>query len=161
MRSEWREQFYSIILPCFCDSQQLFCLVSVGHPGSFKGISFVRGRPTSWGRSTFPCSRGHAYNWWLFASANEAIQRERPLDCQVFGTLKSKFRRLKCLHMKNVKNISSTVTACCILHNICLESSDHLEEDQQTDDMEDDPYPAEAHIRNDASHYRDTVCGWL
>jgi len=68
-----------------------------------------------------------------------------------FGILKSKFRRLRCLHMKKVKNISSAVTACCILH----------EEDQQADVMEDDPYPPEAHIHNDASHHRDAICGRL
>lgn len=45
------------------------------------------------------------------------------------------------------------VTACCILPNICLEM------DQQTDLMEDDPYPPEHHIHNNASRYRDTICG--
>ncbi|XP_051996321.1 uncharacterized protein LOC127653623 [Xyrauchen texanus] len=169
----------------FCDSQRRFCHVSVGHPGSWHDSRAFRlsevGRlleedPHSLvpegmhiiGDSAYPHlfqlmkpyrDNGHltVRQRWFNRKLNSAcVVIER-----AFGILKSKFRRLRCLHMKKVKNISSTVTACCILHNICLKSSDHIEEDLQADDMEDDPYPPEAHIHNNASHHRDAICGSL
>ncbi|XP_042575727.1 protein ANTAGONIST OF LIKE HETEROCHROMATIN PROTEIN 1-like [Cyprinus carpio] len=179
-----RKQFYSVILTGFCDSQRRFCHVSVGHPGSWHDSRAFRlsevGRllkedPHSLvpegmhiiGDSAYPLSlqlmkpyRDNGHLTVRQRRFNRKLNSARVVIEHAFGILKSKFRRLRCLHMKKVKNISSAVTACCILHNICLKSSDQIEEDQQADVMEDDPYPPEAHIHNDASH-RDAICGRL
>ncbi|KAK7168095.1 hypothetical protein R3I94_002217 [Phoxinus phoxinus] len=180
-----RKQFYSVILTGFCDSQRRFCHVSVGHPGSWHDSRAFRlsevGRlleedPHSLvpegmhiiGDSAYPLSlqlikpyRDNGHLTVRQRHFNRKLNSARVVIEHAFGILKSKFRRLRCLHMKKVKNISSAVTACCILHNICLKSNDQIDEDQQADVMEDDPYPPEAHIHNDGSHHRDAICGRL
>lgn len=67
-----------------------------------------------------------------------------------FGILKSKFRRLHYLQMRSISNISSAVSACCILHNLCLEPSDQVV--VVGDGVDDEPYPQQPHNTN-ACHY--------
>ncbi|KAL7394733.1 hypothetical protein ABVT39_003106 [Epinephelus coioides] len=76
-----------------------------------------------------------------------------------FGIMKSKFRRLKCLHMKTVAHISATVTTCCILHNICLDSGDQPDEEEQGPlqvGVDIDVHPPQPNNQN-ASQYRDRI----
>lgn len=64
--------------------------------------------------------------------------------------------------MKEVSDISATVTACCILHNICLDSGDQLDEDEQgllhqlREDI-DNPHPPQTK-NQDASPDRHNLC---
>ncbi|RXM98549.1 hypothetical protein EOD39_12991 [Acipenser ruthenus] len=53
---------------------------------------------------------------------------------RAFGLLKTRFRRLKGLHMNNLHQLSLAVTACCILHNICLETECELQIDEALGD---------------------------
>lgn len=46
---------------------------------------------------------------------------------QAFGILKGKFRRLRYLNMKRIDLIPTVITACCILHNVCLEEGDEVQ----------------------------------
>ncbi|KAK9535764.1 hypothetical protein VZT92_008124 [Zoarces viviparus] len=94
---------------------------------------------------------------------NQKLTAARVAIAHAFGLLKSKFRRLKCLYMKEVASISSTVTAYCILHNICLESGDQLDEDEQGLQLRedtDDPHPPQPN-NQDASQYRDMICAQI
>ncbi len=88
---------------------------------------------------------------------NQRLNGARVAIEHAFGILKTKFRRLKCLHMKDVAKISATVTTCCILHNICLEPNDEFEDEQG---LGDDPHPPQPN-NQDASHYRDMICAHI
>ncbi|MGH0147868.1 UNVERIFIED_CONTAM: hypothetical protein FKN15_059787 [Acipenser sinensis] len=77
------------------------------------------------------CDNGHLtvqqkrYNRKL-SSARMVVER-------AFGLIKNRFRKLKKLHMYDIRNTNTAVTACCVLHNICLETED-LEHEESLDD---------------------------
>ncbi|KAK0131595.1 Protein ANTAGONIST OF LIKE HETEROCHROMATIN PROTEIN 1 [Merluccius polli] len=88
---------------------------------------------------------------------NQKLNAARVAIEHAFGIMKAKFRRLKCLHMKDV----ATVTTCCILHNICLDPGDHFDEDELgLHQLGEDPHPPQPNNR-DASHYRDMICAHI
>ncbi|KAM9820870.1 LOW QUALITY PROTEIN: uncharacterized protein ACB057_001498 [Neosynchiropus ocellatus] len=162
-----RKQFYSVILTVPCDGERRFCHVSVGHPGGCHDARAFRQTDVAQVLEDNPLllvpegmhfiadsaylllpqpmkpyrDNGHltaqqkVYNRWL----NSA----RVLIEQAFGLLKCKFRRLKCLQMKDVGSISRAVTACCILHNLCLDTDDNMEEIDRHPPCDDagDPQP--------------------
>ena len=51
---------------------------------------------------------------------NTELSRSRCLIEHTFGWLKQRFRRLKCINAK-LGRIPYIITACAVLHNICLE----------------------------------------
>lgn len=57
---------------------------------------------------------------------------------RAFALLKGRFRRLKYLHMTRADLIPYVILACCILHNICLESCEDEIDDLIHDGMEQD-----------------------
>ncbi len=174
-----RKQFYSVILTGFCDSELRFCHVNIGHlvvgmipehfakqmlHGYWKKIPRPEGMHII-GDSAYPLSqklmKPYRVNGHLTARQRRFHKKLNAAHVAVehaFGILKSKFMSLKCKHMKKVPNISETVTACCILHNICLVSGDQLDEDEQgllhqlREDI-DDSHPPQPN-NQDASHYR-------
>uniref|UniRef100_A0A3B1KAW0 DDE Tnp4 domain-containing protein n=1 Tax=Astyanax mexicanus TaxID=7994 RepID=A0A3B1KAW0_ASTMX len=174
-----RKQFYSVILTGFCDSQRRFTHVCVGHPGSWHDARAFRltevarlleEDPLSLapqgmymiGDSAYPLllqlMRPFRDNGHLTArqrNFNRKLNSARVVTEHAFGILKTKFRRLQCLYMRNVKNISSAVSACCILYNICLDPGDQGDEVQ--DEEDDDPHPPHRDSL-DAVHYRYIVC---
>lgn len=89
---------------------------------------------------------------------NRKLNAARVVIEHAFGILKSKFRRLHYLQMRSISNISSAVSACCILHNVCLEPSDQVV--VVGDGVDDEPYPQQPHNTN-ACHYRDQICGQI
>ncbi len=174
-----RKQFYSVILTGFCDSQLHFCHISVGHPGSWHDARAFRltevGRvleedPHSLvpqgmhiiGDSAYPLlpqfMKPYRDNGHLTARQRRFIRKlnaARVVIEHAFGILKSKFRRLQFLQMQSISNISSAVSACCILHNVCLEPCD---QDVEVDDhFDDEPHLPQPH-NLDACHYRDLIC---
>ncbi len=174
-----RKQFYSVNLTGFCESQRRFCHISVGHPGSWHDARAFRltevGRvleedPHSLvpqgmhiiGDSAYPLlpqlMRPYRDNGHLTARQrrfNRKLNAARAVIEHAFGILKSKFRRLQCLHMKSISDISSAVSACCILHNLCLEPGDQVVVVDDSDD--DEPPPQQPHSTT-ASNYRDIIC---
>lgn len=93
-------------------------------------------------------------------NADKKLNAARVVIEHAFGILKAKFRRLKCLHMKGIEHLSATVTACCILYNICLDPGDHVEEEEQAQEDSDDPHPPQPNSE-DASNYRDRICSHI
>ncbi|XP_051965445.1 uncharacterized protein LOC127631382 [Xyrauchen texanus] len=177
-----RKQFYSVNLTGFCDSQRRFCHISVGYPGSWHDARAFRFTevcrvleedPHSLvpqgmhiiGDSAYPLlpqlMRPYRDNGHLSAR-QRYFNRKRNAACVViehaFGILKSKFRRLHCLQMRSISNISSAVSACCILHNLCLEPSDQVV--VVDDGVDDEPHPQPPH-NTKACHYRDQICGQI
>ncbi len=55
-----------------------------------------------------------------------------------FGLLKGRFRQLRCLDMQ-IEFVPSFVTACCVLHNICLKNNESGEEFFSVDEDFDIP----------------------
>ncbi len=154
-----RKQFYSVILTGFCDSQRRFCHISVGHPGSWHDArafhlmevgrvleedphSLVPQGMHIIGDSAYPLlpqlMKPYRDNGHLTARQrrfNRKLNAAHVVIEHAFGILKSKFRRLQFLQMQSISNISSAVSACCILHNVCLEPCD---QDVEVDDHFDD-----------------------
>ncbi|KAI2657211.1 Protein ANTAGONIST OF LIKE HETEROCHROMATIN PROTEIN 1 [Labeo rohita] len=152
-------------------SQRHFCHISVGHPGSWNARAFcltevarvLEDDPHSLvpqgmhiiGDSAYPLlpqlMRSYRDNGHLTARQgcfNRKLNSARVVIEHAFGILKSKFRRLQCLQI-------SAVSACCILHNVCLEPCD---QDVEVDDhFDDDPHLPQPH-NLDACHYRDLIC---
>ncbi|XP_034095934.1 putative nuclease HARBI1 isoform X1 [Gymnodraco acuticeps] len=174
-----RKQFYSVVLTGFCDSKRRFCHVNVGHPGSWHDARAFRlsavGRlldedPQSLvpegmhiiGDSAYPLlpqlMRPYRDNGHLTARQcrfNQKLNVARVVIEHTFGLLKTKFRRLKCLYMKNIANISTAVTACCILHNMCLEEGEAIEVDEQVEAADNRaPHPQ----NQDAVLHRNQIC---
>jgi len=66
---------------------------------------------------------------------------------RAFALLKGRFRRLKYLHMSCINLIPYVILACCVLHNICLEGCEVIEDledficeglEQHANDNDDD-----------------------
>ncbi|KAI4795467.1 hypothetical protein KUCAC02_031401 [Chaenocephalus aceratus] len=86
---------------------------------------------------------------------NQKLNVARVVIEHTFGLLKTKFRRLKCLYMKNIANISTAVTARCILHNMCLEEGEATEVDEQVEAADNRaPHPQ----NQDAVLHRNQIC---
>ena len=58
---------------------------------------------------------------------------------RAFALLKGRFRRLKYLDMSCAHLIPYVILACCVLHNICLEGCEDVEDFiQDIEDYDDD-----------------------
>jgi len=66
---------------------------------------------------------------------NKAHSAARSTIERAFALLKGRWRRLKYLDMSNISQIPRVIMACCVLHNICLMSNDHI--DVPAEDEED------------------------
>ncbi|XP_015205513.2 uncharacterized protein [Lepisosteus oculatus] len=144
------KHFYSINLTACCDHAGRFVHVSSEHPGSWHNSRVLRvtdigkaleGDPQSLlsgfhivGDASYPLSehlltpfpdsgpllpRMGRYNWKLHTVL-------KILDGSFFA-LKCRFRRLKSLQMHSVAKTSAAVKTCCILYNLCLETSGSLQ----------------------------------
>lgn len=60
------------------------------------------------------------YNY-VHSSTRMAIKR-------TFGALKSRFRCLKYLDIKDITKAVKVVSSCCVLHELCLITNDSMEE---------------------------------
>lgn len=56
---------------------------------------------------------------------------------RAFGLLKTRFRRLGYLNIKDIQEASDTIIVCCVIHNVCVLSADFLEEMLAEDDEND------------------------
>lgn len=58
---------------------------------------------------------------------NHVLSQTRQTIERAFALLKGRFRRLKYLDMSRINLIPATILACCVLHNICLQNTDDIE----------------------------------
>jgi hypothetical protein len=58
---------------------------------------------------------------------NKQLSLTRNVTERAFAVLKGPFRRLKLLEMYNLHYTSRTILAC-VLHNICLQNEEDIEE---------------------------------
>lgn len=59
---------------------------------------------------------------------NKELSRMRQVVERAFALLKGRFRRLKYLHMSAADLIPYVILACCVLHNLCLEGYDKVDD---------------------------------
>ncbi|XP_055915446.1 uncharacterized protein LOC129950860 [Eupeodes corollae] len=151
-----RKHYYSILLQGVVNAKKKFINVFCGEPGSLHDsrllrrsdlyrVSFERTEERFpfnsflLGDSAYPCLE------WLIPPFkdngnmtdsqrrfNEIHSSGRIVIEHTFGLLKTRFRRI--LHFTEHTNINSVVNlvACaCILHNMCVDNNDELEESHQ------------------------------
>ncbi|CAG2192932.1 unnamed protein product [Mytilus edulis] len=57
---------------------------------------------------------------------NKFLSSKRQVIERAFALLKGRFRRLKYVSIRDIKCICKIISACCVLHNICLQSGEVL-----------------------------------
>ncbi|KAJ8355659.1 hypothetical protein SKAU_G00184530 [Synaphobranchus kaupii] len=158
------KMFYSINLMAFCDHTGRFVHVNAEQPGGWHNSqvfemtevgkaleedphALLQGRHLV-GDATLPLSehlltpfpdfgnlvlRKGRYNWRILSTL-KVIQNS-------FRVLHSRFHRLKSLQMHSIAKTSAAVKACCILHNVCLETDNpvHLD-DTDCDTVSQEPF---------------------
>ena len=79
---------------------------------------------------------------------------------RALGLLKGRWRCLKCLEIEAVEEISSVVSAGCVLHNFCLLADEgDIEQffDDDSDDQPDQPLPQAVAKRNMMVQYLSSI----
>lgn len=66
---------------------------------------------------------------------NYKFSATRVLIENTFGILKARFRQLMKLEFHKVETNSKFIISCCVLHNLCIENNDLLEEDCAIDEI--------------------------
>ncbi|XP_034551967.1 putative nuclease HARBI1 [Notolabrus celidotus] len=156
-----RKLFYSIILQAVCDHQGRFIDTYVGWPGSVHDSRVLRHSPL-YRRAIYP-PPGH----FILADGgypclqqplplitpykrlvqgvgaqrfNSHHSRARSIIERAFGMMKTRFRSifLQALEVHHT-SVPQVITACTVLHNICLGAGDIMApEDELQDDMPED-----------------------
>lgn len=66
---------------------------------------------------------------------NDKFCATRVLIENSFGILKNRFRQLIRVDMHEVERICKFVISCCVLHNLCIDGDEHVDEiNNETDD---------------------------
>lgn len=55
-----------------------------------------------------------------------------------FGIVKKRFRQLFRIEIRDVDRITKFILACCVLHNICVDSNDAYDDLEDSDDEDND-----------------------
>ena len=86
---------------------------------------------TTWCMKPFPQTRALTDSQRDF---NKSLSSARVVIEQAFGLLKGRWRCLLNKLDESVEKVCSTIIACCILHNICIDCNDATEIDVANDD---------------------------
>ncbi|XP_036395781.1 putative nuclease HARBI1 [Megalops cyprinoides] len=159
------KHFHSVNLTAFTDHSTRFVHINVGHPGSWHDAQvyaqtevarLLDESPESLlsegmhliGDSAYPLSehlmtpfRDNGHLTRAQKRYNRRLSAARMVVERAFGFLKSRFRRLRGLHMRSIKNSGLAITACCILHNMCLEAAEEnfeLSEESEKDKIDEE-----------------------
>ncbi|XP_025163390.1 putative nuclease HARBI1 [Harpegnathos saltator] len=152
-----RKSFHSIILQGVCDYKGLFIDCFIGMPGRMHDSRVFRNSPLFnairngcipenrhiIGDTAYPLLRnlmtpfkdnGHLTRSQLLY--NIKLSSIRSIIERAFGTLKSKFRRLKYLDISNFDLGNNMIAAACVLHNFILNRDGFIMEDELVMDNE-------------------------
>lgn len=155
-----RKCFFAITLQAICNANLKFIDVFVGYPSSvsdkriFINSDFYNN--VLLGKYIFPNDYfiigDKAYpilDWCLVPyidrgnltnqqkKINTTLAKSRQCIERAFALLKGRFRRLKYLDMSRTDLIPSVILACCVLHNICLNTDDLMLEHYIADAIND------------------------
>jgi hypothetical protein len=143
-----RKKFHSVILQGVCDSRMFFTDCDIRWPGSVHDARVLRNsdlfhavhesfQPEEYiiGDAAYPCLE------WIIppfknngrltpqqVHFNKQLSSTRNVIERAFALLKGRFRRLKMLEMYDIHDTNRTILACCVLHNICLQHEEDVEE---------------------------------
>ena len=144
-----RKQFHSVVLQGVCTEDLKLIDINVGWPGRVHDAKVFRnsglyengfqkcgnGRYHLLGDAAYPLKewlltpyRDNGHLSQQQTRFNVALSSKRQVIERCFGMLKGRFRRLKYINMKSMREICQTIIACCILHNICIIEHDIIEE---------------------------------
>ena len=72
---------------------------------------------------------------------------------RAFALLKGRFRRLKFLDMNRTDLVPKVIMACCIMHNLCIDNTDIVDddidaadEDNASDDRDESDHPSRSNV---------------
>ncbi|KAH8037820.1 hypothetical protein HPB51_017320 [Rhipicephalus microplus] len=143
-----RKKWPSIILQGICDDRNKLLNVFIVFPGSVHDARVLRESPFFaraiqecednyiLGDSAYPLmpwlmtpfkDNGSSFPTWK-KSFNKRHSQQRVLIENTFGLLKQRFRRLYLVDAKSVQQCCYIVMAACVLHNMCNDERDFLEE---------------------------------
>lgn len=153
-----RHRHHAIILQAVCNANYMFTNVFTGYPSSAHDAHVFNNSPlgrkiASTPLNVFPDNTSHILGDSAYKCSNYVItpyrddgnlsRKERQFNykhsstkaCieECFSLLKGRFRVLKYINVYNIKMIPKIITACCVLHNICI-ARDDKPDDCQVDD---------------------------
>ena len=73
-------------------------------------------------------------------SHNYKVSAARVHIQHAFGQLKGRFRKLRFIDMASFEEINTLVIVCCVIHNICIDSDDTIEDVDDTCDIHPDHF---------------------
>lgn len=144
-----RKKFHSVVLQAVCLDDLRFTDINVGWPGRVHDAKVLR-NSSLWDTGFQKCAHGRyhllgdaAYplREWLLTPYrdnghltpqqtryNIALSSKRQVIERAFSILKGRFRRLKYVNMKSVEDICKAISCACIIHNVCIQQGDELED---------------------------------
>ncbi|XP_043469634.1 putative nuclease HARBI1 [Leptopilina heterotoma] len=159
-----RKNFHSLLLQGICDANLRFINIYAGICGSvhdarvwnlsdikeaievdkeryFPGDSHMLG-DSAYGVQSFLMVPYKDYGNMTAVQRhyNTVLSKHRVVVERGYGLLKGRCRRLKYLYLQKIKNGSLIIAACCVLHNICLDLDDEVNEEilNELDPIEED-----------------------
>lgn len=154
-----RKKFHAINMQAVCTSDKKFISVDIGAPGSMHDARVFRrsdlfqqieadqnvmfpGNSHLIGDSAYPLCEYLIVPFKRYGDLspaqrhfNKTFSSSRVRIEQAYGLLKGRFRRLKYVYMRRTELIPLIVLACCILHNICIDYGDELDEENENSDI--------------------------
>lgn len=181
----------SITLQAICDSDKRFLDVFTGPPSKVHDSRIYKLSPIS-DRLQIICEgkfhilgdSAYELREWLLTpyrnyemmsaeknNFNDKFCPTRVVIENAFCHLKGRFRQLMRLDVRDVNRLTKFIVSCCVLHNICIDMKDFLEENvlegEVNMNMDEDGYLADEvsersnHLRRLGEIKRDEICSAL
>lgn len=152
-----RKKFHSIILQGVCKHDLTFININIGWPRRVHDAKVFR-NSTIFEIGNTKCQQLHGHyhilgdcayplKRWLLTpyrdtghltrnetNFNKNLSARRPVIERSFGLVKGRFRRLKYICMRDVKEICNVISTAFVLHNVCIFRGEELEEFMEADE---------------------------
>lgn len=109
-----------------------------------------------WLMKPYPENRGTTPAQAVF---NHRLSKARMTVERAFGRLKGRWRCLMKRYDCNIKNINTTITACCVLHNFCEIHNEDYDEENDAVNESSESHASESN--NTANSIRDALCSYF
>lgn len=181
-----RHDIPSVTLQGICDFKRRFIDVFTGPPGKTHDsrvfrLSFISNKLTNICENKFHILGDNAYplreylltpykDYGTLTQAqrtyNYKLSATRVLIENTFGMLKNRFRQLISLDFHTVDKITKCILACCVIHNLCIEFNDEMEDnfnlvENEIDVDENENNERETVLRRLGEIKRNTLCSQI